>query len=226
MNPDKFILENGEEIPLVFTTRRGLRNITLRPKTTPKREIHISIPRLAGIAGALKFAEQKRDWLEKIYARAPQKIKLQAGDVITLFGEEYVIGRRAESAECRYIIISGAPEFLERRLRDKIKEMFLARAREIIRETPREFHPARIAARDTSSRWGSCSSTGTISFSWRLAFAPASVMRYVIMHELAHKKHMDHSSAFWAQVAQLYGPGVGRAKLWLTKHGAELHRYF
>ena len=65
-----------------------------------------------------------------------------------------------------------------------------------------------------------------MSFSWRLAFAPVDVMRYVVMHELAHTRHMNHSDAFWATVRDLYGPGVGRAKRWLAAHGGELHRYF
>jgi predicted metal-dependent hydrolase len=115
---------------------------------------------------------------------------------------------------------------LEHRVRDFIKKEFLGEVKKIIKTAPLEFCPARIAIRDTSSRWGSRSSTGSISFSWRLALAPYEVMRYVIMHELAHIKHMDHSPHFWATVAQLYGPGVGRAKLWLSKNGQSLHRYF
>ena len=104
--------------------------------------------------------------------------------------------------------------------------MFLARAKAIIKEVPKEFRPTKITVRDTSSRWGSCSTSGTISLSWRLAFAPPEIMRYVIIHELAHIKHMDHSPAFWAQVSKLYGEGVGRAKLWLSKNGADLYKYF
>ena len=84
----------------------------------------------------------------------------------------------------------------------------------------------RVVIKDVSTRWGSCSSTGTMSFSWRLAFAPVDVMRYVVMHELAHTRHMNHSDAFWATVRDLYGPGVERAKRWLSLHGGELHRFF
>lgn len=51
-------------------------------------------------------------------------------------------------------------------------------------------------------------------------------MRYVVMHEIAHRRHMDHSPEFWAFVRELYGPGVERAKRWLAQHGAELHKYF
>lgn len=217
MTSQHFILSDGEEIPLILETRRGARNIILRPKTIPRREIHISVPRWTLTSQALKFLEQKRGWIEKVFMRAPQKIKIQDGDIIVIFGQEVVVSRAN---------LGGAPEFLERRLRDKIKEMFLAHAKEIINEVPITLRPAKICIRDTTSRWGSCSSTGTISLSWRLAFAPPEVMRYVIMHELSHRKYMDHSPAFWDQVSKLHGDGVGRAKLWLSKNGAELHKYF
>lgn len=217
MTSNTFILSDGEEIPLIFEIRRDARNITLRPKTTPKREIHVSKPRWTPVFVALNFLEQKRNWIEKFFKNAPQKIKLQDGDIIVIFGEKMIISQKE---------LGGRPEFFERRLRDKIKEMFLARAKAIIKEVPKEFRPTKITVRDTSSRWGSCSTSGTISLSWRLAFAPPEIMRYVIIHELAHIKHMDHSPAFWAQVSKLYGEGVGRAKLWLSKNGADLYKYF
>ena len=123
------------------------------------------------------------------------------------------------------LCVGGDAAMFERRVRDFIKAEFLAELKNIIRTTPREYWPRRIALRDTTSRWGSCSSTGTMSFSWRLAFAPRDVMRYVVMHELAHTKHMDHSPAFWATVRELYGFGVERAKRWLTQNGGQLHRW-
>lgn len=225
-NSNIFTTENGEEIPLVIVVRMGSRNITIRPKTNPKREIHISIPARTPGAMAMKFLEQKRKWIEKIYSRAPQKVKLCDGDKIMICGNEILITANKNNQSENCLLIGGSQEFFERRCRDKIKEIFLSHVKEIIRTTPSEFHPKKIAIRDTTTRWGSCSSTGTISFSWRLAFAPYEVMRYVIMHELAHKKHMDHSPAFWAVVLKLYGNGVGRAKLWLSNNGTELHKYF
>lgn len=217
MTSQHFILSDGEEIPLILETRRGARNIILRPKTIPRREIHISVPRWTITSQALKFLEQKRGWIEKVFMRAPQKIKIQDGDIIIIFGQEVIVSRAN---------LGGAPEFLERRLRDRIKEMFLAHAKEIINEVPITLRPTKICIRDTTSRWGSCTSTGTISLSWRLAFAPPEVMRYVIMHEVSHRKYMDHSPAFWAHVSKLHGAGVERAKLWLTKNGTELYKYF
>ena len=186
----------------------------------------------------MEFIEEKRRWLNKIYAAAPLKTKVRDGDIIVIFGRnvqirhdptgKYNIKYTTGSAgpDSRTMHVCGGAEFLERRVRDEIKKQFLKQVNKEVAKTPAAFHPKNIAVRDTSSRWGSCSSSGTISFSWRLAFAPPNVMRYVILHELSHQKHMDHSPKFWRQVSELYGPGVERAKLWLSKNGQELHKYF
>ncbi len=83
---------------------------------------------------------------------------------------------------------------------------------------------AGLRVRDLSSRWGSCTAQGVITLNWRLVFAPPEVMRYVILHEAAHLKHMDHSPRFWSVVASLM-PEYKQARHWLKTHGAELHAY-
>lgn len=230
-----FTCTNGIEIPVLIESRRGMRNITIRPKITGEHEIHISKPFLISESRALKFLESKRKWVENIFAKAPQKCTLCDGDEIE-FLDRHVYLQHCPHAHSNELVmndngtwtlrVGGGADMFERRVRDVIKAELLKSIKEIIKSTPREFWPARIALRDTSSRWGSCSSTGTMSFSWRLAFAPVPVMRYVVMHELSHKKHMDHSPEFWHQVSELYGFGVERAKRWLSKEGASLHKYF
>ena len=235
MSDYEFVLSSGETVPVVITVRRGLRNITLRPKVRPVREIHISKPWATPVSVALRFLEQKRAWCERIFNNAPQKVRVVPGDEIEFLGMRVRLlhdgTRRANNFSLddsggAVLIVGGGVDMFERRVRDFIKARFLDTVKQMIRTAPREFWPKRIAIRDTSSRWGSCSTSGTMSFSWRLAFAPVDVMRYVVMHELAHQKHMDHSPAFWHQVSELYGFGVERAKRWLGVHGAELHRYF
>ena len=235
MSENVFISSSGEHIPIVITTRRGARNITLRPKTAPNHEISVTKPWISSNASVLKFIESKRCWIENIFARAPQKQTVAPGGTIEIMGRVVELQHDATRRTNQYIIhddahatliVGGGAEMFESRVRNFVKAEFIKTAREMIRTAPRELWPARVAAHDTTSRWGSCSTTGTMSLSWRLAFAPIDVMRYVVMHELAHRRHMDHSPAFWATVSELYGFGVERAKRWLNQHGAELHKYF
>ena len=79
----------------------------------------------------------------------------------------------------------------------------------------------RIAVRVQKTRWGSCSGAGNLNFNALLMLAPENVREYVVVHELCHRKHMDHSTAFWAEVARVY-PGYRAAKSWLTKNGGVL----
>lgn len=227
-----FVCAGGEEIPVMICERAGLKNITLRPKIRPHREIHISKPLFVSDAAVLRFLESKRSWVDGVYSNAPPRGAVVPGMRLSFLGREVILqhdpSRRSNgySDDGTALVIGGAPDMFERRVRDFIKDEFLRELKRMIHSAPREYWPRRIAVRDTVSRWGSCSSTGTMSFSWRLAFAPSEVMRYVVMHELAHQKYMDHSPAFWTQVRALYGFGVERAKRWLNQRGGELHRYF
>jgi predicted metal-dependent hydrolase len=78
--------------------------------------------------------------------------------------------------------------------------------------------------RDQTSRWGSCSSTGVLSFSWRLILTPPFVLDYLAAHEVAHLVEMNHSRRFWRLLARAC-PATQRAKAWLQVHGSDLHRY-
>lgn len=83
--------------------------------------------------------------------------------------------------------------------------------------------PGRITMRDPRSRWGSCTASGDLMFSWRLAMAPAAVLDYVVAHEVAHLVELNHSDRFWAVVARLC-PGFAAEREWLRRNGAGLHR--
>ena len=83
---------------------------------------------------------------------------------------------------------------------------------------------AKITLRDTSSRWGSCSRGGNLSFSWRIVFAPREVLDYLVAHEVAHLKHPHHRSSFWQTVEQLC-PQYKTHRAWLKTHGAGLYAY-
>ena len=228
-----FTLSSGQEVPVFIEIKRGLRNMTLRPKTLPKLEIHISKPWTTSEKSALRFLESKQRWVESIFNSAPQKQALKPNDTIEFLGRTVLLVHDSAMRSNKYmnsdkttLCIGGDINMFESRVREFIKSEFLATVKEIVHTAPREFWPKHISLRDTTSRWGSCSTTGTISLSWRLAFAPYDVMRYVVCHEMAHRQHMDHSTEFWKTVSKLYGFGVERAKRWLTQNGGVLYKYF
>jgi predicted metal-dependent hydrolase len=78
-----------------------------------------------------------------------------------------------------------------------------------------------LAVRDLGNRWGACSPKGNLSFHWKCLMAPATVIDYIIVHELCHLHHLDHSEAFWNEVDKIL-PDYPARKEWLRKHGAAM----
>ncbi len=108
---------------------------------------------------------------------------------------------------------------LEQRYIAAAKEYFPKRAAYYQQYTGGSYQ--RISIRDQKTRWGSCSSKGTLSFNWRLMLAPPAVLDYVVVHELCHLTHMNHSAAFWQKVESVC-PDYRAARKWLKDHGHEL----
>jgi hypothetical protein len=127
---------------------------------------------------------------------------------------------------CARLCVAGGREHATRRLLDWLKvearkDLFY---RVHYHASKIGIYPKRISVRDQSTRWGSCSSTGNLSFSWRLIFAPSFVLDYVAAHEVAHLKEMNHGPKFWRLVRETM-PEMHKARIWLKKHGSELHSF-
>jgi predicted metal-dependent hydrolase len=124
------------------------------------------------------------------------------------------------------ICVSGGQQHGPRRLADWLRSEAKS---DLTRRTQHHAanlccEPKRISVRDQSTRWGSCSTTGTISYSWRLIFAPDYVLDYVAAHEVAHLREMNHGPRFWRLVRDTM-PDMHKARAWLKLNGAELHRF-
>jgi predicted metal-dependent hydrolase len=126
----------------------------------------------------------------------------------------------------RILCVAGGVEHVDRRVSDFLKR----EARHDLQRSAEAYADElgvkvkRLSIRDQSSRWGSCTSAGSLSFSWRLILAPPYVLDYLAAHEVAHLVEMNHSARFWRVVARVCG-SVERAKVWLDTHGNDLHRY-
>jgi predicted metal-dependent hydrolase len=160
-------------------------------------------------------------------------VALDPGAHIPFRGEEYLIvegesGRSPVSIDhaARVIRVAGRSEHAPRRILDFLKR----EARKSLDSRTVEYakaigtSPKRITVRDTASRWGSCSTTRALSFSWRLILAPPFVLDYVVAHEVAHLRQMNHGPRFWALVRELAGD-IDLPQAWLSKNGPMLHRY-
>ncbi len=183
-------------------------------------------PRIAESAGRALLLSHA-GWVAERLARLPPAMVLTDGAAIPIEGVPHPIllkpGRTR--IEGGVLLVGGAPEFLTRRvtdfLRAEARRRLAARvADKVALGAPA---PGRIVIKDTRSRWGSCTADGTLMFSWRLLMAPPIVGDYVVAHEMAHLRHMDHGRGFWALVAQLT-PHREAATRWLEAEGAGLLR--
>ncbi len=194
-------------------------------------EISVTAPTRTGAAAALDFARREHSWISGQLAKALAPVALEPGATIPFRGISHEIRSAARGPAPVWrddgaILVRGQHGHSPRRLLDFLKR----EARELLAE--RAMHhaarlgvkPSRITVRDTQSRWGSCSSARSLSFSWRLILAPDFVLDYVVAHEVAHLREMNHSPRFWAHVRSLVSD-VEKPQAWLKSHGRELQRY-
>jgi predicted metal-dependent hydrolase len=216
-----------------FLVKRDSRARRMLLRVMPRDgAVVLVLPTRASLKSGQQFVTEQVDWILARQGERPETQPWQDGAVLPLYGAPHIIRHRPTArggvwVEQDEIHVSGRSEHLPRRLRDWLKR----RAREEFAATARDMAAGigvevrRVTVRDTQSRWGSCSAHGNLSFSWRLLLAPPAIGRYLVAHEVAHLKHMDHSAAFWSLCARLLGSehDLRIARSWLRRHGAALH---
>lgn len=226
---------DGAVYPVRMRRDARARRYTLRVHAT-SREVILTIPPRGSIRQAHAFAERHGGWIATRLGRLPQPAPFEHGAVLPLRGVEHRIDHRpgargavwtevGEDGE-RLLCVAGAQPHVARRVTDFLK-------REARRDLERASRRAatevgvpikRVSVRDQASRWGSCSTSGVLSYSWRLILAPPFVLDYLAAHEVAHLVEMNHSRRFW-RIVERIDPELDRAKAWLNAHGGDLHRY-
>lgn len=224
----------GRDWPLVIVRHRRARRYVLR--MTKDATLRLTVPRGASIDGGLTFVRTQDAWLTREYARRAAGIEPWVhGRVVRFRGELIPLvvtpeavglgdltwrwprprqcddGRTGALSEVRAVVEAGLREVAAAELPERC--LALARAHG---ETV-----TRVSVRNQRSRWGSCSSAGTIALNWRLIQMPASVADYVILHELMHLRQPNHSRAFWREVAGVCSHWR-ESERWLRTHGREL----
>jgi len=235
--PDPQLIEiafDGAIFPVQLRRHAQARRYTLRVRAADHAVV-LTMPLRGSVKEARAFAERNGGWIAARLKRLPQPIPLADGLELPLRGVPHRIAHRVGARGTVWIeagntmpllCVAGAPAHLARRVRD-----FLKREAKRDLETASRRYAAllgvavrRVSVRDQSSRWGSCTAAGVLSYSWRLILSPPHVLDYLAAHEVAHLIEMNHSRKFWRVVAGIC-PEWQRAKGWLNAHGAALHRY-
>jgi predicted metal-dependent hydrolase len=222
-------------VPLAIRVSQRARRLSLKIDAT-SRGVELVLPRWVSGDAAIGFVAQHRGWIAARIAAMPLPQRLTDGAIVPILGVPHRIRRMVEPS--RYLTmppvtivdgeirVRGDPAHLPRRVRDHLialaKRDFAARASTLAARLGKNV--TRVGVRDPKSRWGSCSSTGALSFSWRLIFAPEPVVEYVVAHEVAHLVEMNHSPRFWRVVAGLVPDSAG-PRAWLKRHRLELLSY-
>jgi len=214
---------------------RQARRYTLRVVAVT-REAVLTMPPRGSFREAREFAERHGAWIAARLDRLPRAAPFEHGIEIPLRGVVHAIAHRRSGRGTvwtetdrdgrRLLCVAGHAAHVSRRITDYLK-----------REAKRDLEGAvtryadrlgvkvrRISIRDQVSRWGSCSTSGALSFSWRLVLAPRFVLDYLAAHEVAHILEMNHSLRFWRLLRRIC-PDMDRAKAWLDVRGTDLHRY-
>jgi predicted metal-dependent hydrolase len=219
------------ELPLRIVENDRAKRLTLRIEPGG-RGLRMTVP--PGLRGGEieRFLDRHRGWLETKLAGTPDRPQVRPGIKLPLRGVPHLIvhepGTRGTVtvgvAEDRpALIVHGDRRHLARRLADFLKREAKRDIEAlVVKHAGAVGRPVRtVRFKDTSSRWGSCSSDGSLSFSWRIMMAPPAVIDYLVAHEAAHLREMNHGPRFWKLCKELC-PRTDEARAWLKRNGNAL----
>lgn len=229
LKPEPHFIIGGNVCALRINRSAQAKRMKLQVKAT--REVVLVLPKRVALKRGLAFAAGEYAWICEQVGRLEKPVPLVPGNYLPILGEEHQIvhvpkARGYVWQEEGKLFVTGGEEHVSRRVTDwskkEIKKIITVKTEKYAQELQVDFR--RISIRDQKSRWGSCSSDGNLNFSWRLILMPEEIVDYVVAHEVAHLRHMDHSPQFW-NVLQKVCPKMDENKNWLKKHGTSMHKY-
>lgn len=217
-----------------YQLQRNSRSRNLRMRINSNAEVVVSAPPRMPEHLINKFVSDHTDWIERNQKKIKEKVTFVDPKTLMIFGKTYKksIHHDGPRPEHSVHIIGEHVHIHPVGTTDESVEKTLTR---FLKTTAQKYIVPRtqqwgktmnitytsLTLRDQKTRWGSCSSTGALNFNWRLVQYPTAVIDYVIIHELAHRKQMNHSDKFWAIVAK-YDPEYQTHRNWLKKYGQTL----
>ncbi|NIZ14892.1 M48 family metallopeptidase [Phaeobacter sp. HF9A] len=220
-------LPGAPEVEIRLRRSARARRLSLRISSLDGR-VTLTLPKRVPLREGRAFLLEKADWIRSHLEQQPARVLVEPGTTLMIEGRPVEIrpgsGRRLRwQGEAALEVPGPAPtRRLERYLRELARDRLAAASDHYAARLGRSY--SSLTLRDTRSRWGSCSSTGGLMYSWRLILAAPEVLRYVAAHEVAHLQEMNHSRAFWAVVQDLYGD-YEPPRRWLQSEGNALHRF-
>ncbi len=220
---------SGTNATVTWRRSPRARRVTLRIDAT-NAQVIITLPMRTGQAAGRALLAKNADWVANRLAAIPERLKLVEGAAVLLDGVAHPIrhvpgGRGGAWLADGVLHVSGDEAFMARRAADFLKAEAKRRfgAQALAKAEAAGLRIKRVTVKDTRTRWGSCSPDGVLMFCWRLVMAPPHVQDYVVAHEVAHLRHMNHGPHFWA-LAESLSPHKDQAVAWLSQEGTGLQR--
>lgn len=220
----------GRTLPLTIVENPRAKRLTLRIQPGD-RGLKVTVPPGMAQAEIDRFLVRQEDWLTHKIAAMPDRPQVRPGIKLPIGGVNHLIVHRPGRGVTQVrtgndgveLVVRGAPEHLPRRVADYLKKKAKTEIEPLVAKHALAVgrRAKSIRYKDTVSRWGSCSSEGNLSFSWRIAMAPPRVLNYLVAHEVAHLREMNHGPKFWALCEELC-PDTKRCKTWLKRNGSKL----
>lgn len=210
-----------------YTVRRSARARRVRVSVDAERGVEVVLPQRAPARAAASAVRELRPWIERRLGeveRVRAAVAARDGTVPYLGAELLLFPEAGRTRVHRRGDVLRVPEgdaapALERWYRRQAKGEIAPRLDRAVDALGTRY--TALTIRNQRTRWGSCSSTGAMSFNWRLLLAPEEVLDYVVWHEACHLVHMDHSPRFWSLVER-HVPGYQAPRRWLRRHGGTL----
>ena len=219
----------GRQVAVAVVRNARARRISLRADAV-HGVVRLTLPPRAPIRDALALLDAQHGWIAARVTSWPRPLPFAAGALFPVERGQVLLDRHEPKARgVRQIgttlYVGGPRSTLSGRttrwLRTQALDRLEPETRALAAAAGRSV--GTVSVRDPASRWGSCSSTGAIAYSWRLILAPAWIRQSVVAHEVAHLVHHNHGPDFWALARSLADVDPGTSRRWLTAHGAALH---
>ena len=206
--------------------RKNVKNISIKIKS--QKEIILTYPIFISQKRALEFLENKKDWLDKKLSSFPKELDLVDGDVVEYLGFEYQLKVLKSTKNKAYIkdtfLMIECKNLDDFKLKEKIlKEFYRKKAKEIFPKLLSSWEKLtnqkvqKLTIRDSKTRWGSCNTKKAyINLSLHLVKKPLDAIEYVILHELSHLTHPNHSKEFYEYIEKFMSDYKKREKMLKT----------